>query len=181
MNPEIHKENRRAILLFFGTAEVAEMKDFLLSIAKDDGEEISFREYAINSLGKINDKSVITDFHNMYDEIRSLKNKQERTQYSRMKMQLIAALIRLGNETVIPEIIAAARDDDPNIRVKAIRQIGEMKLESARELLEFKSEHDMSEHVKKEAKIALARLNGNSSADPEDEAEAPEENSNEKK
>jgi len=169
MEPEIHKENRRAILLYFGLAEVGNMKDFLLDIAKDDAEEISFREYAVNSLGKINEKSVISDLHTIYEEIRSLNNKQERVKYSRMKLQIIAALIRLGDNSVEPEIMAAARDDDPNIRVKAVRQMGEMKLESARDLLEYKAEHDQSTNVKKEAKKALSRLDGSKTDDDEDE------------
>ncbi|MDH5654376.1 MAG: HEAT repeat domain-containing protein [Spirochaetia bacterium] len=170
-HPETNLETRKTIILFFGNAEVSAMKNYLLEMAKDESEDLTIREYAVNSLGKLNDKSVIPDLKSMYDKIRTLRNKQERSQFSRLKLQLITAMIRLGDETAIPEILSAAKDDDPNVRVKAIRQIGEMKLESARELLEYKAKYDMSKLVKKESKAALNLLDGKKSDEPDDDTE----------
>lgn len=159
-DPKINPENKRAILLFYGSSGAVEMKDTLLDTARDEGEQLTMREYAVNSLGRLNDKSAIPELKNIYGSIRSLNSKQERLKFSRLKLQIITALIRLGDDSVVPEIIAAAKDDDSNIRLRAIRQIGEMKLVSAKSLLEFKAEHDESAQVKKAAKESLEIING---------------------
>jgi HEAT repeat protein len=169
-DPELHEENRGVMLLYFGAVRALEMREKLLEIAGDENASITLRTYAVNSLGKLGDPASIEPLKRLYDSIRVLKNKQERARYSRLKIQLISSLLRLGDSSAEGEILAAARDDDPNIRLAAIRQIGDLRIAAAEGLLEYKAKFDASTQVKKAAAKALERLHGNASGEDEEEA-----------
>jgi HEAT repeat protein len=168
-DPELHEENRGVMLLYFGAVRALEMREKLLEIAGDENASITLRTYAVNSLGKLGDPASIEPLKRLYDSIRVLKNKQERARYSRLKIQLISSLLRLGDSSAEGEILAAARDDDPNIRLAAIRQIGDLRIAAAEGLLEYKAKFDASTQVKKAAAKALERLHGNASGEDEEE------------
>lgn len=161
-DPQTQNEHRGSIILYFGNVGAKEMTDYLVTTASDDAEEMTIRSYAVNALGKLGDSSVIAKLKKIYDTIRVQKNKQERAKYSSLKLQLITALLRLGDDSVEDELIASAKDDDANVRYRAITQIGSIKLTAARELLEYKSKHDPSTRVKSAAKKALEKLEGKS-------------------
>jgi HEAT repeat protein len=75
-------------------------------------------------------------------------------------MQIIASLILLKDEEVREILYAMARDDDEQVRLRAVHQIGQLKIEDARQLLTYKSKYDPSARVQKEAKKALSLLDG---------------------
>jgi HEAT repeat protein len=90
-------------------------------------------------------------------------------------MHLLTTLIKLGDESVHPLLTAAAMDDNEGMRLRAVMQIGDLKLASQRELILYKSERDPNARVRKEAKKALEKLDGKTDIQetPEDETAAP--------
>ncbi len=161
-------EMRRAILLYLGNARSTESYDYLLETATNENEDAALRAYAVNALGKIKNPEAAQPLHAILENLRTLKSKRERIRFNSLKLQLIVALIRLGDESVVPEILATARDDDPTVRLRAIRQLGNMKLEQARDLLEYKAEHDPSVRVRKAAQKSLRQIKGEEKTEEEE-------------
>lgn len=151
---------RLAIVLYFGQAGAATMNDYLLEIVQDEDAEIITRAYAVNSVGKLGNKTSTPHLREELDKIRNLANPRERARFSALKLQLLTALVRLGDNSVEAELLAAARDDDARVRVRAIAQIGEARLEKARPLLQYIVDHDASKGARRAATKALKQLDG---------------------
>ncbi len=163
-------EVRLEILLYFGRAKTANMNDYLLEIVRDESAQVISRAYATNSVGKIGNPASAQTLREELDNIRALANKNERARYSAFKMQLLTALVRLGDDSVKKELMAAARDDDPRMRIRAIVELGEARMEEARGLLEYIAKNDASRSARSAAETALKKLDGNE--DDSDEAES---------
>ena len=155
-----HEENKQEIILYFGNVKAVEMKDKLIKIALDEDEVISMRAFAINALGRIGDKSTSASIYSVFKKIREIENSKERALYSSLTIQLITALIRLGDESVYSYIISAAKDDDANVRLRAVRQLGELGKKEARPILCYKYKKDPSSKVRREAKKAIMKIDG---------------------
>lgn len=153
-------DSRLGIIRYFGAARIADAEPELVKIFENEDEDVNLRSAAAGSLGLINGPASAPALRGLLDKMRGNKNPRERARLSRVKLAALNALIRLGDKSVEGELLASARDDDANVRLRAIKQIGELKLESARELLTFKSSFDDSKKVKKAAKDALLRLDG---------------------
>ncbi len=164
-DPRTHNEIRLAITLFFGRAGAAEMKDHLVQTVQNEQLDPITRSFAANALGRLGDPSVGAALRGELDKIRSLSNPRERATLSSFKLQLLGALVRLGDESVTEEILAAARDDDGRVRLRAVRQIGEIRLEKARPLLEYIAAHDSGPRIRSAARAALKRLDGENTED----------------
>ncbi len=154
---------RLAIVLYFGRAGAVEMGGYLLEIVQDDDAEVITRSYAVNSIGKLEDKTKAPALREELDKIRNLANPRERARFSALKLQLLTALVRLGDDSVEKELLAAARDDDARVRVRAIAQLGEARLEKARPLLQYIIDHDASKGARQAAKKALKQIDGEDS------------------
>ena len=170
-NDATHGEVRLAIVLYFGRAGATEMNGYLMDIVKDEQAEITTRAYAVNSVGKLGVRTVVPDLRGELDKIRNLANPRERARFSALKLQLLTALVRLGDDSVEGELLAAARDDDARVRVRAIGQIAEARMESARPLLKYIVDHDPSKSARAAATKALKKIDGDDSADEDDENE----------
>jgi HEAT repeat protein len=166
-NPETDLESRRSILLYAGSVRNAQMQEKLLAIVADADADLVMRSYAANSLGKIaakdngmkeNRERSIKAMQAVLDEIRNIRDSRQRARMNMLKQQAILALIRMGDDSVKDELRAAAQDDDASMRLRAIRYIGELKLKEYRNLVEFKSKHDESAKVRKEAERVLKEL-----------------------
>jgi HEAT repeat protein len=166
-NPETDLESRRSILLYAGSVRNAQMQEKLLTIVADADADLVMRSYAANSLGKIaakdngmkeNRERSIKAMQAVLDEIRNIRDSRQRARMNMLKQQAILALIRMGDDSVKDELQAAAQDDDASMRLRAIRYIGELKLKEYRNLVEFKSKHDESAKVRKEAERVLKEL-----------------------
>jgi HEAT repeat protein len=166
-NPETDLESRRSILLYAGSVRNAQMQEKLLAIVADADADLVMRSYAANSLGKIaakdngmkeNRERSIKAMQAVLDEIRNIRDSRQRARMNMLKQQAILALIRMGDDSVKDELRAAAQDDDASMRLRAIRYIGELKLKEYRNLVEFKSKHDESPKVRKEAERVLKEL-----------------------
>lgn len=150
-----HEEIRRAIILYIGDVKAPEGREFLTKLAKNEEKEPDLRAYAANSLGRMKDSSAIPVLKEILENIRNLKNPRDRARMSRLRFQSMVALMRLGDRSMVPEIMAAAKDDDPVVRLRAVRQLGEMRIPETKELLEFKAKYDDNPRVKKAAQQAL--------------------------
>ena len=157
---DTHAEVRNSVVLFFGRVNALETSDFLHKIAADEDAGILTRSYAINSLGRMKQPKSLEPLRKLLKEIRSFKNKSERVRYNVMKLQLYAALIRLGDKSVHKRILAAAKNNDANVRVRAIKQLGEIRLKTARPMLCYKFKHDGSRAVRKAAREAIKSIDG---------------------
>ena len=156
----VHIDTRRKILLYFGQAEASGASDFLLKTVQNELEDVTDRAYAVNSLGKIKYEPAVPVFQKILKEIQDLPPGREKTSLVPLKLQLIAALVRLGDRSVYPLIKAAALDESAGVRLRAVRQMGELKMKDQRELLEYKAKFDDNPRVRKEAQKALDLIDG---------------------
>lgn len=152
---DTHEEVRRSIILYLGDIKAAEGREFLTKLLKNEEKEPDLRAYAANSLGRMKDTSSVPVLKEVLENIRNLKNQRDRVRMSRLRFQGMVALMRLGDRSMVPEIMAAARDDDPTVRLRAVRQLGEMRIAETKELLEYKAKYDENPRVKKAAQQAL--------------------------
>lgn len=165
---ETHEEVRRSIILYLGDIKAVEGREFLVKLLKNEEKEPDLRAYAANSLGRMKDTSAVPVLKEVLENIRNLKNQRDRVRMSRLRFQGMVALMRLGDRSMVPEIMAAAKDDDPTVRLRAVRQLGEMRIAETKELLEYKAKYDENARVKKAAQQALddwAKSPGKASGD----------------
>lgn len=92
------------------------------------------------------------------EKIRNLKNKQEVKDFQPLKIHSITALVSMGDKDILEELYAYARDDDPVVRLRAIKHLTDTGDMSVLEILEYKAQKDPSEKVKKAAKAAIEKL-----------------------
>lgn len=170
---DTHNEVRLAITLYFGRAGVTEMQDYLLKTLQNDQLDATTRGFAANSIGRLGDVSHSAALKAELEKIRALSNPRDRANLSPFKLQLLSALARLGDPSVEPELFAAARDDDARVRLRAVRQISDLKLETARALLEYIAEKDSSAPTRRAAKAGLEKLNGGGGGVEEEGDEEP--------
>lgn len=175
---DTHEEVRRSIVLYFGDIKAPEGREFLLKLLKNEEKEPDLRAYAANSLGRMKDTSSVPALKEVLENIRNMKNQRDRVRMSRLRFQGMVALMRLGDRSMVPEIMAAAKDDDPTVRLRAVRQLGEMRIAETRELLEYKAKYDDNPRVKKAAQQALddwskspGKASGDTDLDPGEKAQ----------
>jgi HEAT repeat protein len=134
---------------------------------------LTVRGSAAYALGKAEVAEAKPILKESLSKIEALKSSDEKKRYTRFRMQIIGSLILLKDNDVREILYAMTRDDDELVRVRAVHQISQLKISEARELLEYKSKFDPSVKVQKEAKKALAILDGlntpANTADPEKE------------
>ncbi len=155
-NPDI----RAQIVLYFGKIKDLRPEKILLEAAENENEEIVIRAYAMNSLGKINSQNSIEPLKKILKKIKEYKSKTEIKKYSPLKIYGISALSLLGDKDILKELFAYAKDDDANVRIRAIKQLGETKNKAALELLDYKAKRDPSPKVQAAAKKAIEEING---------------------
>ncbi|MCX7631996.1 MAG: HEAT repeat domain-containing protein [Turneriella sp.] len=170
---DTYSDYRGGILRYLGeiTPWSQEMQDLVLKIFQDESEPLTVRGAAAQALGKARIDGAKPVLKEALNKIENLKNLDEKKRYTRFRMQVIAGLILLQDGEVQDILFNMARDDDEQVRARAIYQIGQLKLASARELLEYKAKYDPSVRVQKEAKKALAALDGTKPATEEESRE----------
>ncbi|MBW7858031.1 MAG: hypothetical protein H3C43_07035, partial [Leptonema sp. (in: Bacteria)] len=162
-------ETKRSIVLYAGSVKSVSMKAKILELVEDQNQDITIRSYAANTLGKTaaidggtassaDREQFKKSLNQVLEEIREIRDGRGRARMNPLKQQSILALIRMGDDSVSGELQNAAQDDDAGTRLRAIRYIGELKLKQFKELVEFKSKHDDSPKVRKEAERVLKDL-----------------------
>ncbi len=172
---DTYADYRSGILKYLGeTRPWSEAtKAQVLKLYQDEAEPLTVRGSAAYALGKAEVTQAKPILKESLAKIEAMKSSDEKKRYTRFRMQIIASLILLKDNDVREILYAMARDDDELVRVRAIHQISQLKMPEARELLEYKSKFDPSAKVQKEAKKALAILDGAktpvTTADPDKE------------
>ncbi len=70
----------------------------------------------------------------------------------------MSALVALGDKNILQELISYSKDDDPNVRLRAIQQLSELKDPSIVELIEYKALRDPNKKVQKAARDILEKI-----------------------
>ncbi|WP_080634531.1 HEAT repeat domain-containing protein [Leptospira weilii] len=153
-DPEI----RAQIALFFGKSKDKKAEGALLEIYKDSKEPVTLRSFSVSALGKMKSFSSMSTIKEELEKIRNLKNKEEVKNFQPLKIHSVTALVSMGDKDILEELYAYARDDDPIVRLRAIKHLTDTGDMSVLEILEYKAQRDPSEKVKKAAKTAIEKL-----------------------
>jgi HEAT repeat protein len=143
---------RSSIALYFGKIKDNKAESALLDVATDDSEDVTLRSYSVNSLGKMHSPRAVSELRAMLAKINESKSKTEIKKYSGLKLYVISALILLGDKDILKDLIVYAKDDDPAVRLRAIKQLGEVPDPNVIELVEYKAQRDPNRKVQELAK-----------------------------
>ncbi|MFZ5629932.1 MAG: HEAT repeat domain-containing protein [Spirochaetota bacterium] len=159
---DTYADYRSGILKYLGEATPwsPQLKDRVLKLFQDEAEPLTVRGSSAYALGKAQITEAKPVLKDALTKIENMKSVDEKKRYTRFRMQVIASLILLKDDDVREILYAMARDDDEQVRLRAVHQIGQLKIEDARQLLTYKSKFDPSARVQKEAKKALSLLDG---------------------
>lgn len=146
---------RSSIALYFGKVKDLKAESSLLEVALDEAEDFNLRAYAINSLGKMNSPRATGELKTILAKINESKNKSEIKKYSILKLYIISALILLGDKEILKDLIVYAKDDDASVRLRAVKQLGEIPDPSVIDLIEYKATRDPNKKVQDTAKKIL--------------------------
>lgn len=153
-----HANVRSNIALYFSKTKDTRAEAALIDAASDEGEDQTTRAYAVNALGKMNSHKSIPAIREILSKINDAKGKFEVKKLAHLKIYCISALVALGDSEVMKELVSYAKDDDPNIRIRAIKQLAEFDTKEMREMLEYKAQRDPSKKVQETAKKLLEEL-----------------------
>ena len=146
---------RSSIALYFGKIKDNKAESALIEIATDESEDVTLRSYSVNSLGKMNSPRSVSELRSMLAKINESKSKSDIKKYSGLKLYVISALIVLGDKDILKDLIVYAKDDDPAVRLRAIKQLGEVPDSTVIELMEYKAQRDPNRKVQELAKKIL--------------------------
>lgn len=155
---DTHAEIKQTIALYFGSVGSQTSKDSLVKWMRDEDERPLVRAYAANSLGKLGDASAIPPLKETLEEIHGLTNPRQRAQLGRLRLNAMMALLRLGEKSVEKEVLAMARDNDANVRLNTVKQMGDLKLREGLESLKYMADRDPSRSVKLAARRAVKAM-----------------------
>lgn len=165
-----HTNTRSSIALYFGKVKDIRAEGALIEVASDESEDPMTRAYAVHALGKMSSQKSIPKLKGILDRINEAKSKLEIKKLSNLKIHCIAALVILGDTEILKELVSYAKDDDPNVRLRAVKQLGEIENNpEVIELLEYKAQRDPSKKVQEVAKKALEDLKKKPVPTPETE------------
>ena len=146
---------RSSIALYFGKIKDNKAESALIEIATDESEDVTLRSYSVNSLGKMNSPRSVSELRSRLAKINESKSKSDIKKYSGLKLYVISALIVLGDKDILKDLIVYAKDDDPAVRLRAIKQLGEVPDSTVIELMEYKAQRDPNRKVQELAKKIL--------------------------
>ncbi|MCB1141806.1 MAG: HEAT repeat domain-containing protein [Leptospiraceae bacterium] len=149
---------RASIALFFGKVKDPRAENALIETALDESEDPMTRAYSVNALAKMNSQKSIEKIKSVLDKINETKSKLEVKRLSNLKIYCIAALVTLGDTEILKDLISYAKDDDPNVRLRAIKQLAEINNPEVFELIDYKANRDPSRKVQEVAKKLLEEM-----------------------
>lgn len=143
---------RSSIALYYGKTKDIKAETTLLEISMDESEDMNLRSYSINALGKMNSPKATPELRTILGKINESKTKSDLKKYSILKLYVISALIMLGDKEILKELVIYAKDDDASVRLRAVKQLGEIPDPSVIELIEYKASRDPSKKIQEVAK-----------------------------
>jgi HEAT repeat protein len=148
---------KEAMILFLGKAGSPGARDTLLALYLDEDETMMLRAYAVNSLARLGMKDVTGDIKKVIDTIESYDAKK-RKQYYELHLYSVAALAKLGDPDAIPKLINSLRNNNAQVRLKAIGLIKDFKEKRTIDILKYKMKYDQNPKVQAAAKSALKEM-----------------------
>ncbi len=153
-NIKTSKMVRERLTLFIGKCGSSAQKDFLVSLYKDDEEDMTIRSYAVKSIAKLKIKEAAPDIKEVIKDIDSYSFSKKKKYYD-LYMQSVTALVELGDTDSIPLLMNSIRSDNAEVRYKAVNLIKEFNDERTIDILKYKMKNDPSGKVRKAARKAL--------------------------
>lgn len=153
----VDKNIRQNLIIFLGRIEATDAKDFLLGIAKDDSEDVIARAYAVNSLARMKITDSSAEIDKIIKEIDSYPFKK-RQRYYKLYVYSLAALARMGDSKVFPRLENAARSNNEQVRLQAVKLLKEIKGKRTIDILQYRMKYDPSARVQRAARDALEEL-----------------------
>ncbi|MFP4300829.1 MAG: HEAT repeat domain-containing protein [Spirochaetaceae bacterium] len=129
-----------ALVLSLGEMGDPEAFEFLARIAEDEGEAMVLRQYAVDSLGKLQVEEAIPIISNLLGAENSL-----------LRAYAVSALGRFETEEAENALIAALRDEFWRARVFALQGIARLEVETAIPAVIYKVRQDPEQRVRLEA------------------------------
>jgi len=153
-NIKTSKMVRERLTLFIGKCGSPAQKDFLVSLYKDNEEDMTIRSYAVKSIAKLKINESAGDIKEIIKEIDSYSFSKKKKYYD-LYMQSVTALVELGDTDSIPLLMNSVRSDNAEVRYKAINLIKEFNDERTIDILKYKMKNDPSSKVRRAARKAL--------------------------
>lgn len=153
----VDKNIRQNLIIFLGRIEATDSRDFLLGIAKDDSEDMIARAYAVNSLARMKITDTSGEIDKIIKEIDSFPFKK-RQRYYKLYVYSLAALARMGDQKVFPRLENAARSNNEQVRLQAVKLLKEIKGKRTIDILQYRMKYDPSTRVQRAARDALEEL-----------------------
>ncbi len=166
-SPKTNIAIKEELVIFLGKVQSQDSKGVLLNIFKDEGENVTLRAFAVNSLAKLGAKDAAPDIKDILKTIESYELKK-RKKYHTLHLYSIAALATLGDPVAIPKLINALRSNSAQVRLKAISLIKEFKDKRTIDILKYKMKNDQSTKVRSAARKALMVLGVDVGEDPDE-------------
>ncbi|MEM7182019.1 MAG: HEAT repeat domain-containing protein [Spirochaetota bacterium] len=154
-------EIKATIALYFGKIKITKAENCLIDAINDDSQSNTVRSYALSSLGKIRSQKALPHVRSILEKAQNPKNKYEKQKYAPLKLYAMSALVAIGDKKILEDLIAYAKDDNPKIRIQAIRQLGDLHDKSVLELLQYKAKRDPNRRVRLTAKKVLEKFHQN--------------------
>jgi HEAT repeat protein len=148
---------KEAMILFLGKVPSPDSRGILMKIYRDEDENTMLRAYAVNSLAKLGIKDAAGDIKEVIGAIESYDAKK-RKQYHDLHLYSVAALAKLGDPDAIPKLITSLRNNNAQVRLKAIGLIKEFKEKRTIDILKYKMKYDQNPKVQAAAKNALKEM-----------------------
>lgn len=153
----VDKNIRQNLIIFLGRIEATDSKDFLLGIAKDDSEDVIARAYAVNSLARMKITDTSAEIDKIIKEIDSYPFKK-RQRYYKLYVYSLTALARMGDQKVFPRLENAARSNNEQVRLQAVKLLKEIKGKRTIDILQYRMKYDPSAKIQRAARDALEEL-----------------------
>lgn len=159
-NEDNHPVLRREMLRYMGdvSADNPDIIAYLTERALDKNEKITLRAHAVYALSKTDSSTATLHFKTILAEIDSIEDIRKKRKYASLRTQLISALAKNGDENIIKILVKMAKDDDAQVRLKAVRELGKLENNQVIELIRYKAYYDPDLSVQSEARKILKTL-----------------------
>lgn len=138
---------------------------------RDDGKKIAknrekgsvfvakgIQGYIVNSLGKLGYADSRDLLKEKVKRIEGYISDDRKKKYLMLYLQCLAALVRLGDQSVSKILVRSLRDDSPGIRLRSAILIAELRPEESIDMLKFRAMHDSHPKVRFECLKALMEI-----------------------
>ncbi len=140
---------RGEIILAFGELKAKEAVGLLKKVLEDEGEDMSLRRFACDSLGRIGDPEALPSVRKALDANDNL-----------LRAYAVSALGNFPGKETESVLLSALRDSFPRVRELAADRLGDLKTLQATDPLVYRSKKDSEKKVRLASIRALSKIGG---------------------